>query len=327
MLQKPLWIEGFSARVARQASVGSGHDDKRQPWRTRFAPAPTGFLHLGHLVNAMHVWGLAHAYGGRVVLRIEDHDRTRCRPEYEAALLDDLDWLGLEPDVYPTASFRRTLAGELHPARQSDRNVHYENALASLGQANLVYACRCTRGGIAQLVSHEPGREPLYPGTCRSAGVTDATGVSQRVILEGATFVFDDLALGRQVQEPWHECGDIVVRDRNNQWTYQLAVVVDDIGHEIDVVIRGEDLLASTGRQLQLASLLGRDRPPQFLHHTLLLHPDGSKLSKANRDTSLRDLRAAGVSAAALLGEAAVRAGLMAKPTSMMSTDMPSLFV
>ena len=105
-------------------------------WRTRFAPAPTGYLHLGHLVNALHVWGIARAHGGHVVLRVEDHDRTRCRPQYEQALLDDLDWLGLEPDEGHGSGYRvkRGLqgGGELHPFRQSDNGARYDAALAGL---------------------------------------------------------------------------------------------------------------------------------------------------------------------------------------------------
>ncbi len=292
-------------------------------WRTRFAPAPTGYLHLGHLVNALHVWGMARAFGGTVVLRIEDHDRTRCRPEYEQALLDDLDWLGLAPDVYDVPSFRRDVG--THPARQSDQHGRYERALQSLESRGLVYACRCTRRDIAQVVPHAPGEEPRYPGTCREAQVPPTDSFARRVRLADARFGFDDLRLGALEQTPQLQCGDLLVRDRHAQWTYQFAVVVDDMAHDIDVVIRGEDLLASTGRQLQLGSLLGRTRPLRFLHHTLLVHPDGSKLSKATHDTSLREMRAGGATAARLLAEAARRAGLSDVET-LESRDIASLF-
>lgn len=283
-------------------------------------------MHLGHLVNAMHVWGVAGAFGGQVVLRIEDHDRTRCRPEYEAALLDDLEWLGFEADVHPVASFRAVSPGQGHPARQSDQGARYETALHELTERGLVYACRCTRRDIAQRVPHASGEEPRYPGTCRLQQVSDAESWARRVRLEPETFVFDDLRMGRQVQHPSRQCGDVLVRDRHGQWTYQFAVVVDDMAHEVDVVIRGEDLLSSTGRQLQLATLLGRPTPPLFLHHTLLVHADGSKLSKANHDTALRELRQAGMSAASLLGEAAVRAGLLSVHRTLHAVDVPALF-
>lgn len=292
-------------------------------WRTRFAPAPTGYLHLGHLVNALHVWGLARAFGGTVVLRIEDHDRTRCRPEYEQALLDDLDWLGFEPDHFVSGSFRADQTS--HAARQSNQQARYEAALASLDARGLVYPCRCTRRDIARLVPHAPGEEPRYPGTCRTASVPAAESWARRVQLVERTFAFDDLRLGELTQTPQHQCGDVLVRDRHAQWTYQFAVVVDDMAHDIDVIIRGEDLLASSGRQLQLAELLGRTRALRLLHHTLLVHADGSKLSKATGDTSLREMRAAGIGAATLLAEAARRAGL-ADVASISPNDIASLF-
>jgi glutamyl-tRNA synthetase/glutamyl-Q tRNA(Asp) synthetase len=289
-------------------------------WRTRFAPAPTGYLHLGHLVNALHVWGIARAHGGTVLLRIEDHDGTRCRPEYEAALLEDLEWLGLHADHFPASTFRADGAQHeahheaqheaQHEARQSNQSARYASALARLDARGLVYACRCTRRDIARLVPHEPGEEPCYPGTCRTAQVPAEESFARRVRLEPSRIAFDDLRLGTMVHEPHRQCGDVLVRDRHAQWTYQFAVTVDDDRHDIDLVIRGEDLLASTGRQLQLAALLGRTRPLRFLHHTLLVHPDGSKLSKASGDTALRELRAAGLRAEQLLAEAARRAGL-----------------
>lgn len=294
------------------------------PWRTRFAPAPTGYLHLGHLVNAIHVWGIARAYGGQVLLRIEDHDRTRCRAEYEAALLDDLDWLGLEPDLFQPATFRHDPRS--HPARQSDQGLRYEAALRVLEAQGVVYPCRCTRRDIERLVPHVAGEEPRYPGTCRDAGVPAAESFARRVRLESSPSRFRDLRLGAITQTPADQCGDVLVRDRHAQWTYQFAVTVDDMVHDIDVVIRGEDLLASTGRQRQLADLLGRTRPLAFLHHTLLLHPDGRKLSKASGDTALRELRDAGASAAELFGVAAYRAGLLRAPRSMAARDLGALF-
>src|SRR6188768_2450731 len=129
-------------------------------WRTRFAPAPTGYLHLGHLVNALYVWGVARAFGGQVLLRIEDHDRLRCRDEYEDALLEDLDWLGFQADIAPTTSYRdgkRPVAS--HPFRQSDNGPRYAAALDKLEREGLVYACECTRRTIAELAPSAPGAE------------------------------------------------------------------------------------------------------------------------------------------------------------------------
>lgn len=293
-------------------------------WRTRFAPAPTGLLHLGHLVNALHVWGIARAYGGQVVLRLEDHDRTRCRPEYETALLEDLEWLGLHADHFPVASFRADPAA--HPARQSNQHARFAAALDRLAARGLVYPCRCTRRDIAARVPHPAGAEPCYPGTCRNADVGPEETFARRVYLAPADYTFDDLRLGSLTQAPYRQCGDLLARDRHAQWTYQFAVVVDDLAHGIDVVIRGEDLLESTGRQRQLAELLGRTRPVQVLHHTLLVHADGSKLSKATHDTALREMRAAGVRAENLLAEAARRAGL-AQVAALSAADVAELFV
>ncbi len=292
-------------------------------WRTRFAPAPTGFLHLGHLVNAIHVWGIAHAHGGRVLLRLEDHDGTRCRPEFEQALLDDLDWLGLAPDDFDTASFRGNLVS--HEARQSNQQPRYTTALRQLAAQDRVYGCSCTRKDIAHQVPHEAGREACYPGTCRTRQLSDTDTFAKRVLLERRMMAFDDLRLGAIRQTPAEQCGDLLVRDRHAQWTYHFAVVVDDMAHGIDVIIRGEDLLASTGRQLQLAELLGRLEPPRVLHHTLLVHPDGSKLSKATHDTSIGDMRAAGARPEELLGLAARRAGLGDRQR-LSAADVPLLF-
>jgi len=261
-------------------------------WRTRFAPAPTGYLHLGHVVNAVWVWGLARGYGGTVVLRIEDHDRVRSRPEYEAALRQDLAWLGFAADE--------------EAPRQSERGARYEEAMASLGDR--VYPCTCSRKTIRAAVARlgrPEGDEVWYPATCRDRGIAPAKTSARRVRLEPGETRFTDLRLGSQTQLPAEQCGDLSIRDRDGHWSYQFAVVVDDLDQGIDLVIRGEDLLASTGRQIQLAALLGRGEPPRFLHHPLVLRPDGEKLSKSNRDTGVRELRAAGWSAERVLAAAA----------------------
>jgi len=297
-------------------------------WRTRFAPAPTGYLHLGHVVNAIHVWGIARAFGGDVLLRIEDHDRTRCRAEYEEALLDDLDWLGFVPDIGRTDSFRAARHGtpHPHPQRQSDNENRYAAALAALSARDLTYVCTCTRRDIARLAPHVPGEEPRYPGTCRGARHAETESLARRVHIADGIEPFEDRRLGHMQQSPAAQCGDLLVRDRHGQWTYQFAVAVDDMAHDIDVVIRGEDLLDSTGRQLQLAALLGREQPPQWWHHGLLVHPDGRKLSKANHDTSIRERRAAGAHAAALLGEAAFLSGLLPAARDLSIDELPALF-
>lgn len=286
---------------------------------SRFAPAPTGLLHLGHVVNALFVWGITRTLGGRVLLRIEDHDRQRCRAEYESAILDDLVWLGFEPDDPPLAAFRHGAC----TGRQSDRQAGYEAALAQLREAGRIYACDCTRRAIA--ASGGDGRELRYPGTCRDRHVPEQPGRGLRVRLDAGPERFDDLRHGPQEQVPADQCGDLLARDRHGNWTYQFAVAVDDLLQGVTLVIRGDDLLASTGRQIQLARLLGRADPPRFLHHALVMKSPMQKLSKADGDTSLRQWRQAGVSAASILGEAAARAGLLPSPGPLDVRDLPSL--
>ena len=246
---------------------------------TRFAPAPTGFLHLGHVLNALWVWKTARASGdGRVLLRIEDHDRQRSRPEFDAAILEDLTWLGFVAD------------GPV--VRQSERAAIYEDALATLRARGLVYACECSRADVAG---------DRYRGTCAAKHLPETSGVSLRIRLDATLERFDDLRLGPQAQQPSEQCGDVLARDRKGNWTYQFAVAVDDWAQGITLVVRGEDLLDSTGRQLQIARLLGRREPPAFLHHPLLLAPSGRKLSKSARDTGIRALRERGYSSAQVL--------------------------
>jgi glutamyl-tRNA synthetase/glutamyl-Q tRNA(Asp) synthetase len=291
-------------------------------WRTRFAPAPTGYLHLGHVVNAIYVWGVARAHGGRVVLRIEDHDRSRCRAEYEQALLDDLDWLGFVPDEGRTPEFR---AGP-SPLRQSDNDWRFAAAITALEIRGFVYTCQCSRSDISRLVEDRPNEEMCYPGTCRDLALPPAASPQRRVRLGPERERFFDLLRGPQEQVPATQCGDVLVRDRLGQWTYQFAVTVDDMEQQIDLVIRGEDLLESTGRQRTLSRLLGRRRPLQFLHHPLVRHPDGAKLSKSAGDTGVRELRDAGVASADVIGRAARMAGLQATDAPCAAIDVQKFF-
>jgi glutamyl/glutaminyl-tRNA synthetase len=252
---------------------------------TRFAPAPTGWLHLGHVVNALHVWAIARARGGHAILRLEDHDRTRCRDEYADAILEDLEWLGFVPDsIAPRQSSR-------------ERTDRYEAALEKLRSDGLVYACDCSRRDIARDVPDRFGEEMRYPGRCRTRDLSFDSTSARRVRTDEGIETFVDGRLGEQQQSPFDQCGDFLIRDRAGNWTYQFAVVVDDLDQGVNLVIRGEDLLSSTGRQIRLARLLGRAEPPAFLHHTLVRNADGSKLSKSAGDTSIRELRTMGRSA------------------------------
>jgi glutamyl-tRNA synthetase/glutamyl-Q tRNA(Asp) synthetase len=289
---------------------------------TRFAPSPTGYLHLGHAANAVWVWGLARALGGRVLLRLEDHDRGRCRPAYEAALLDDLDWLGLVPDVGGTSELR---AGP-SPRRQSDSGAAYEAAVAGVEAQGRIYVCDCSRTQMARVGGDVFNQETRYDGRCRTRGLLPGPDRGLRIRLDPGAERFEDVRLGRREQQPAVQCGDLLARDRLGRWTYQFAVVVDDLRQGIDLVIRGEDLVESTGRQLAVRRMLGGTRPPVFLHHPLIRKPGGEKLSKSSGDTGLRELRAAGVSAAAVLGLAAHLTGLQPEPRPVASGDLANLF-
>ena len=169
--------------------------------------------------------------------------------------------------------------------------------------------------------------ELRYAGTCRNRGVSFVGTPARRVRLDEVTVTFEDLRHGLQSQIPQQQCGDLLVRDRHAQWTYQFAVVVDDLRQNIDVVIRGDDLLASTGRQWQLAALLNRASPPLVLHHPLVTHADGAKLSKSQRDTGLSELRDAGWSAARVLGHAAWLGGLQASARDLSADELAHLWL
>jgi glutamyl/glutaminyl-tRNA synthetase len=260
---------------------------------SRFAPAPTGFLHLGHVVNAAHVWRETRSRSGRVLLRIEDHDRQRSRREFEDAILEDLDWLGFKADE--------------PMIRQSERSAIYEEALERLRRLGLVYACACTRSDVARASQVRDGAELRYPGTCAARGLVEGPGLGLRVRLAPSVERFVDLRLGPQEQRPSEQCGDLLVRDRDGNWTYQFAATVDDLVQGVTLVIRGVDLLASTGRQLQLARLLGRAEPPAFLHHSLIMKSPSQKLSKSDGDTGIRELRSRGWTPAQVI-EAALAA-------------------
>ncbi|MBM3779877.1 MAG: tRNA glutamyl-Q(34) synthetase GluQRS, partial [Acidimicrobiia bacterium] len=283
-------------------------DSPGPPRWTRFAPSPTGYLHLGHVAHAVYVWGVARTLGARVLLRLETHDRIRCRPEYAAAWLEDLAWLGFTPDDGPVTQ---------------DDDTPYADALERLTRAGLVYACDCSRTTLAR--DSTPGEEARYAGRCRTRGLAPHPGRTLRVIVEPGEESFIDLLAGPRRQAPAAQCGDLALRNRDGLWTYQFAVTVDDLRQEIDLVIRGADLLPSTGRQLRLARLLGRTEPPLFLHHPLIRTTRGDKLSKTQGDTGVRELRAAGRSPAEVIGLACHAVGLCGTAAPIDASHAPRL--
>ena len=237
-----------------------------------------------------------------MLLRIEDHDRQRSRPAFDAAIPEDLAWLGFVPD-----------AG---PVRQTDPDAiaAYEAAVGRLRAEGRVYVCRCTRDTFAawSRAHGEPWSGPGCPGGCRELVLPDDAAASLRVALGAGGERFVDLRLGPRAGNPAAR-GDLVVRDREGNWTYAFAVVVDDLRQAVDLVVRGEDLLDETPRQIRLGRLLGRARPPAFLHHPLIRKASGAKLSKSDGDSGVRELRAAGWSPRDVRAEAARLSALPAR--------------
>ena len=300
---------------------------------TRFAPAPTGYLHRGHVLNALYVWGLARLFDGRVILRLEDHDRQRSKPEFAAAIEADLAWLGFTPD-------------EIAP-RQSESDSVYRNWLEKLArnQASSVYYCDCTRRNLESRLKSRPERASAsenfppgyfdarpYDAYCRGKrpyqDLERDANVDENIRLELAESLetFQDLRLGDMQQAPWRQCGDLLIRDRKRNWSYQFACVVDDLRQGVNLVIRGEDILFSTGRQIQLSRTLGGRTPPAYLHHNLLKDESGQKLSKRLKSDSVAEFRENGGRPADLLGEVAWLGGLLPEAQTLDKNELGNLF-
>lgn len=262
---------------------------------TRFAPSPTGELHLGHVAHLQWLWGVAEQANARILVRMEDHDRSRCTPEHERSILADLDWLGFHPEPESLGSLR---ASPPSPYRQSDQPARYAAAFERLRAAGLLYGCTCTRGDMGP---PDDAGERHYPGTCRGQPVERAGRHVVRVMLPDEPTQVHDLRLGTLHQHPLRDHGDPMIRDALGQWTYQFCVVLDDMEHGVNLIVRGEDLVASSGRQLLLARLVGRTAPFVTVHHPLLLDAEGKKLSKRDRSTTVRSLRESGMTAEEVL--------------------------
>jgi glutamyl-Q tRNA(Asp) synthetase len=266
----------------------------------RFAPSPNGALHLGHAYSALMNARLAAETGGRLLLRIEDLDPTRCKREFETAIEEDLAWLGLTFDA--------------PPRRQSEHGQDYARALEALRARGLVYPCFCSRGQIAAAAggARDPDGAPLYPGLCRALSSQEvaarlAAGERAALRLDAARALAaapGDLCwreYGEGLQEALHRAepaawGDFVLRGKDNAASYHLAVVVDDALQEISDVVRGRDLLPATSAHRLLQALLDLESP-RYRHHRLVLDAKGAKMSKSASSPPLRALREAGYSA------------------------------
>jgi glutamyl-Q tRNA(Asp) synthetase len=270
---------------------------------TRFAPSPTGWLHLGHAHSALFAWTQAKRQAGRFLLRIEDIDRSRARPEFEATIHEDLAWLGLD--------------WERPVRRQSEHFADYAAALARLEGEGLLYPCFCTRAEIAAAGQAPHGLEHgAYPGACRSlpsverrARIDQGRPYALRLDAGEAErrtgpLRFTDRAHGTVAVDPFL-LGDVVLARKDTPASYHLAVTLDDALQGVTLVTRGEDLLPATHVHRLLQALLGLPEP-SYHHHPLLTDEAGQRLSKRHRALAIRALRAAGVSAA----EARARAGV-----------------
>jgi glutamyl-Q tRNA(Asp) synthetase len=271
---------------------------------TRFAPSPTGYLHLGHVRSALEGWRAARAAGGRFLLRLEDIDHTRCRDEYAVAIVEDLAWLGLDWD------------GPIR--RQSEHFGDYRAALARLEGEGLLYPCFCTRRTIQAEIGRAGGAPQgeigaPYPGTCRHLGAAERAekrrlapdyalrlDVAAGVARSGPLAWSED---GRRVEAQPALLGDVVLARKEVPTSYHLAVTVDDALQGVSLVTRGADLFAATHIHRLLQALLGLPTP-RYQHHPLLTDPSGRRLAKRDRALSIRAMRQAGMTPAAILAAA-----------------------
>lgn len=262
------------------------------PYRGRIAPSPTGHLHLGHARTFWTAQERARLAGGTLVLRNEDLDGPRCRPEFVAAMLEDLRWFGFDWQEGPDCG------GPHAPYAQSQRLVFYRATLARLQESGFVYPCTCSRKDIqssARAPHQAEDNEPIYPGTCRTRPAPPpGTQVNWRFrVPDGEAITFVDGHFGPQTFTAGRDFGDFVVWRHDDIPSYQLAVVTDDVAIEITEVVRGADLLVSTARQILLYRALGLP-VPAFYHCPLLTDENGVRLAKRHAALSLRALREAG---------------------------------
>jgi glutamyl-Q tRNA(Asp) synthetase len=264
---------------------------------TRFAPSPTGFLHLGHAFSAYNAWKRARDAGGRFLLRFEDIDPARCRPEYAEAIQEDLRWLGLDWDGSPLV--------------QSDHLSEYQAVLDSLTERGLLYPCFCTRADIAASTAapHGPDGSPLYPGTCRRRSESEradriAAGERFALRLDMAAAMrpglsYEEEARGRIACRP-ERFGDIVLARKDAPASYHLCVTHDDAAQGVTLVTRGSDLQPATDLHRLLQDLMGWPTPT-YAHHRLLTDDTGRRLAKRNKADTLRSLRTEGVSVRSII--------------------------
>lgn len=278
--------------------------------RGRFAPSPTGYIHLGNVWTAFLAWLQVRQQKGTLILRIEDIDEQRSKPEYTQALLEDLAWLGLDWDEGPGKG------GPYGPYIQQERYSLYEKALQELQAKHLLYPCYCSRARLQAIGAPHEGEHRLYDGHCYGMPEEQRRQMdrkpSWRVHVPHVSVSFTDGSYGPFSDYLPRVCGDFVVRRADGLYAYQLAVAVDDGSMGITHVLRGRDLLSSTAQQIWLMEVLGYT-PPSYTHVPMLIDASGNRLSKRQQGITVRSLRDRGVQADALLSALALAGGLVSE--------------
>ena len=295
--------------------------------RGRFAPSPSGRMHLGNIYTAVMSWLSVKSRGGEWVLRIEDLDPQRSKREYALMIEDDLHWLGLDWDEGGLEG-----KGASGPYSQSLRGDIYEEYMRRLEAGGLLYPCRCRRSDImATQAPHRSDGRVVYAGTCRPrhlGGVApddaSAEGASMRMFVPDREIGFNDRVYGPVSFNLAEECGDFIIRRADGAWAYQLAVVVDDALMGITEVMRGNDLLLSAAQQIYLFGQLGFEAP-EYAHLPLICNSDGQRLSKRDSSMSMEQLRRRHTPEQ-LLGEIALRAGILSEPAPVKPADLIPVF-
>jgi glutamyl-tRNA synthetase len=292
--------------------------------RGRYAPSPTGDLHLGNLRTALLAWLFARCTDGQFVLRVEDLDQPRVRPGASERMLFDLRWLGLDWDEGPD------FGGPYAPYIQSERQEIYTTYLQHLQDKGLIYPCYCSRAEIAHAASAPHGNEgPCYPGTCRyltQAQCRQHEANNRRPSMrfrvdDECTISFTDLVVGSVEQQVQQTVGDFIICRSDGIFAYQFAVVVDDGLMQINQVVRGVDLLESTARQILLFKALGF-QVPTFAHVPLLLDEHGKRFSKRTQSAGLEPLRMAGVTPTQIVGQMAAECGLVDRGEQLNASEL-----
>ena len=284
----------------------------------RFAPTPSGRMHLGNVFSALMAWASVRSQNGSLILRIEDLDIRAHNPQYTSLLLDDLQWLGLTWDRGPFF--------------QSKRTELYQDALLKLKQQKLLYPCFCSRADLhAAQAPHASDGTYVYAGTCRNLSQSERKELSShkipatRIHVPNKIYAFEDKVYGSTSQNLAESCGDFIVQRADGVFAYQLAVVVDDADMGITEVVRGSDLLSSTPRQLYLQDVLGLSHLT-YAHLPLLVAPDGRRLSKRNHDLDLGVLRSQGKTPEEILGFLAYCVGLTEENEPLSAVQIANRF-